>query len=224
MMQGSAAQILGVWEFVPYNDPNTIPKNHAQFDSDVQELRQELLSSNSDECEEALKQLKNLYRQAFPKSQQNDLSLFLYGGPLNGWKGCFGHSFIVEYLLSALFEGRKIPDLLRRNIAGPCKGSIIYTGDGNLNSLEKWNDFSTYLRSQRSSDPTLLQVAHHGSRYNWFEGLAHEIRPATSVFSSDPSHRTFGHPHADVLRDFWPYNPVQVDKLASYASRIFFAR
>ena len=224
MRQGSTAQILGVWEFVPYNDPYTIPKNQAQFDNDVQKLRRELLGSNYDERAEALRQLKNFYQQAFPKSQQNDLSLFLYGGPLNGWKGCFGHSFMVEFLLSVLFEDREIPDLLRRNIAGPCKGSIIYTGDGNLNNLEKWNDFSSYLNSRRSGDPTLLQVAHHGSRYNWFEGLADEIRPTVSVFSSDPSHRTFGHPHAEVLRDFWPYHPVQVDKLNSYTSRIFFAR
>jgi hypothetical protein len=53
---------------------------------------------------------------------------------------------------------------------------------------------------------------HHGASANWYPGFAGEFPGAISIFSSDPSNKRLGHPHADVLRDFWPYFPVQVDK------------
>ena len=58
----------------------------------------------------------------------------------------------------------------------------------------------------------VLQVMHHGSRSNWFPGIAAKISPQYSVFCSDPTHRGYKHPHAEVLRDFWGFGPVQVDK------------
>jgi beta-lactamase superfamily II metal-dependent hydrolase len=59
---------------------------------------------------------------------------------------------------------------------------------------------------------------HHGSKYNWYKGLAADLSPAISVFSSDPNH-SWGHPHAEVLRDFWPYGAVQVDSHKSLTFR-----
>ena len=52
---------------------------------------------------------------------------------------------------------------------------------------------------------------HHGAEGNWHEGVAAALAPAASLFSSDPANKKLGHPHAPVLRDFWPYCPVQVD-------------
>ena len=57
----------------------------------------------------------------------------------------------------------------------------------------------------------LFQVMHHGARPNWHVGLAAVVKPAASIISSDPGY-THGHPDADVLRDFWPWHPVRVDK------------
>lgn len=62
----------------------------------------------------------------------------------------------------------------------------------------------------------LFQVMHHGSRHNWHKGVAAKIAPDVSIFSSDTGHRRFGHPHAEVLRDFWGFGAVQVDRYRSY--------
>ena len=57
----------------------------------------------------------------------------------------------------------------------------------------------------------VFQVMHHGAEGNWHPGVARKINPIFSIFSSDP-HKQMKHPHAPVLRDFWSYNPIQVDK------------
>lgn len=61
-----------------------------------------------------------------------------------------------------------------------------------------------------------FQVMHHGSRRNWHQGLAAKIQPSISLFSSDPAHRRFKHPDGEVLRDFWPYGAVQIDRERDY--------
>lgn len=61
---------------------------------------------------------------------------------------------------------------------------------------------------------------HHGSKENWHVGLAGKLKPAVSIFSSDPNHKhgraKEGHPHQQVLRDFWPWCPVRVDKVSFF--------
>lgn len=52
---------------------------------------------------------------------------------------------------------------------------------------------------------------HHGSRNNWYEGVAQELEPIVSIFSSNPRHRRFKHPHGEVVRDFLRFQPIQVD-------------
>lgn len=180
------------WEFVPYNDPATRPKNEAKFIERVNDLRNTLLNSSDNDRKDALRDLNNHYVRTFPKSQLNDLSLFLYGGPIGQWR-----------TYSPLFDDQ-------------LDGSVIFTGDGNLSTDHRWQSLAGYLGHKRSFQPTVLQVPHHGSKYNWFNGLASMIEPGLSIISSDPGHRSFGHPHADVLRDLWPFRPVQVDKAQNF--------
>jgi hypothetical protein len=200
LKSGSAVSIVGLWEFVPYNDPLTRPKSLEAFQRAVDYFKNMLLSADNDHKERALLELKNVYLDAFPKSQLNNLSLFLYGSPVGKWEtidGWYGHFQFHHHW---------------RHDLSQYKASIIYTGDGNLSSAGRWDNLNSYLGSKRSYQPLIFQVPHHGSKKNWHDGLADILQPACSIFSSDPTHRGFGHPHGEVLRDFWGYNVGQVDK------------
>lgn len=196
MYPGGTAFIPRLWEFVPYNDPASRPKNEARFVERVDKLRDALLNSSEKNRKYALRDLKGHYVRTFPRSQLNDLSLFLYGGPIGHWRAN------------------------RQRFEGQFDGSVIYTGDGNLSTDHQWQSLAEYLGHKRSFQPTVFQVPHHGSKYNWFIGLASMIEPGFSIFSSDPGHRSFGHPHADVLRDLWPFRPIKVDKVEHFG--VFF--
>jgi beta-lactamase superfamily II metal-dependent hydrolase len=63
----------------------------------------------------------------------------------------------------------------------------------------------------------VFQVMHHGAEGNWHQGVAKSISPIFSVFSSDPERRRWKHPHASVLRDFWAYRAVQIDKVSGFS-------
>jgi len=202
MRRGGSASVLGLWEFVPYNDPATRPKSMPDFLLIVERLREDLLRTSNSRREQALETLKEHYARSFPKSQRNDLSLFLYGGPIGRW-GTY-----VQHWFPAYFSGQAH------------NGSVIYTGDGSLATEEKWQTFADYLHENRTTQIAVFQVPHHGSRNNWYDGLADRIEPLTSVFSSDPSHRSYGHPHSEVVRDFWPHCPVQVDKERAFFMQV----
>ncbi len=202
MPKDSAATFQGLWEFVPYNDPSTKPRDLESFSTRVNELRDKLLSANDNDREAALQELKKFYCSLKPKPKPNDLSLFLYGGPRGrrGSEMCYSR-YGFRY-------GPRIP----------CNGSVIYTGDGNLSSEDKWCKLSGYLGKTRSNKPSVFQVPHHGSKNNWFPGLAKRIAPTVSVFSSDPSR--YGHPHREVCCDFRPYRPIHVDTSNGFFTRI----
>jgi hypothetical protein len=59
---------------------------------------------------------------------------------------------------------------------------------------------------------------HHGAKANWHHGVAAAIAPLFSVFSSDPERKKWKHPNAQVLRDFWCYGAVQVDKSTDFTA------
>jgi hypothetical protein len=204
LQSGSALSILGLWEFVPYNDPKTRPKQLGTFQKVVDHLRNNLLSAHEDATKQALNSLKAFYVRTFPKSQLNDLSLFLYAGPIGSW---------------ATYAERPWYGYL---VEGPA--SVIYTGDGNLGSSKRWHKLSSYIGTKRSYHPCVFQVPHHGSKKNWHDGLADLLNPTLSVFSSDPTHRGFGHPHGKVIRDFWQHHVVQVDKSRSFDARLYLTK
>ncbi|WP_281823963.1 MBL fold metallo-hydrolase [Jannaschia rubra] len=216
LRSGQAIVIDGVWEFLPYNDPATEPDDTFGFASKVESYQGSLLNGNKDERQSALDDLRTLYETTFGRgAAMNNVSLMLYGGAVGPWTG---QSFCDC-------------ECLYHRLIGVCgcwkehetRGAILLTGDGNLESAAKWGSLEGYLDARRARRVSVFQVAHHGARANWHDGLAALVAPKTSVFSSDPR-RSYGHPHAEVLRDFWTFGPIQVDQQSGISFRIHLER
>lgn len=216
LRSGKAIVIHRVWEFLPYNDPATEPDDPFGFASKVESHRGSLLNGNEDKRQSALDDLRTLYETTFGRgAAMNNVSLMLYGGAVGPW------------------TGQSICDCecLFHRLTGVCgcwkehetRGAILLTGDGNLESAAKWSSLEGYLDRRRARRVSVFQVAHHGARANWHDGLAALVAPKTSVFSSDPR-RSYRHPHAEVLRDFWTFGPIQVDQQSVFSFRIHLER
>ncbi|WP_165410029.1 MBL fold metallo-hydrolase [Rhizobium ruizarguesonis] len=184
---------LPFWEFLPYNDAQLTPKATPGFLNDVAPLVAAIVDPATRRSSQ-LSSIKRLYNQHFGKSSKlrNQISLFLYSGPL-GNLGMEEGSPFDAYHLSDRF-------------------SQMMTGDGLLDTGPRLDAFLRYYRSgSRLARSGIFQVMHHGARSSSRSGLADAIMPVVSIFSSDPADRRYGHPHSEVLRDFWTYGPRQVD-------------
>lgn len=226
---GSSIKLASAfWEFIPYNDD---PEEEISetFMSEVAESRDELLSAmNPPARKNALKHLKKVFDIHFGSDykERNVISLFLYSGPVYSiWNLCrptlatsrswpnsirwdqwplpFVRDWLLEHELSSESRAR-------------C--SILYSGDGYLDTDERLEKLINYLEERRVRRVGVFQVMHHGAETNWHQGVARTICPLFSVFSSDPERRKWKHPHAPVLRDFWNFGPVQVDKNTDFNS------
>lgn len=213
---GKAIVIYGVWEFLPYNDPSTEPDDPFGFASKVESHRGSLLNSNKDKRQSALDDLRTLYETTFGRgAAMNNVSLMLYGGAVGPWTG--------QRICNC--------ECLYYRLLGACgcwkenetRGAILLTGDGNLKIRAEWDSLEGYLDARRARRTSAFQVAHHGARANWHDGLAALAAPKTSVFNSDPRH-SYGHPHAEVLRDFWPYHAIQVNQYSGFSMSIILER
>jgi len=214
LKRDGAIRVGGVWEFVPYNiEPEEVISEG--FRQAVIEKRDQLLSAG--DRNQALRELKGLYDDEFGDSSQerNIISLFLYAGPIySAWpitvlhcckpNLCFRHIFWNDEVCGYNFCNAK-------EYHEKC--SILYSGDGYLDTPERLTELSNFLMQQRMDRIGVFQVMHHGAQKNWHEGVASTINPRFSIFSSNPERKGWGHPHAAVLRDFWRYGPVQVDKI-----------
>lgn len=240
MRADSAATYLGVWEFVPYNEPRSRSKASIDFLGKVEAKRLALLSSTSLKARTvAIADLKNAYDAHFGDSAKarNVISLYLYSGPIGRHLDTLlvGEKPLSEVDRNCMwgcpicwedwFDAKRLP------CAGGASG-MLYTGDGYVNKLPRWQELQHHFGVQRIGRLVALQVMHHGARDNWFSGVAALISPRVSVFSSDPERGTKlkktgkrfrptnhsrkpreSHPHPDVLRDFCKYYPLQADKL-----------
>ena len=132
------------------------------------------------------------------------ISLFMYAGPV------YPRTASSRNWASVVFASGSITrDVWLRWSA---RLAVLYTGDGYLNSTGRFDALTNYLTKTRISRVSCFQVMHHGAQGNWHEGIAKKVSPDISVFSSDPDHKGFNHPHGCVARDFLKYTPVQVDK------------
>lgn len=208
---GKALSLRGLWEFVPYNDQELAPHASDAFVEAVEHEKNNLLTANNESARtRSLKALKSCYDNEFGTSSEkrNLISLFLYGGPV---RACWTKSFLHKYRNCVPCPFSEFMTLFCDGLATP--GSILYTGDGYLDTPHRLKQLITYLDTSRIADVTCFQVMHHGSDNNCHQGVAKAIAPTFSVFCSDPAHKKFRHPDESILRDFWSYNPVRVDKL-----------
>ncbi len=216
LRRGSNIRLPNLWEFVPYND-DPQEKIGANFESQVEAARTRLFNSpDKRKRNAALRALKTIYDDELggDSYERNVISLFLYSGPIySSWRQTLlGNARVIRDPRPTFRFWHGSPFL--REIT---KCSILYSGDGYLDTPERLNRFTDYLQKGRVDRAGVFQVMHHGSETNWHRGIAAELAPLFSVFSSDAEHKGFRHPHADVLRDFWRYGPVQVDKQSSFS-------
>jgi hypothetical protein len=205
---------------VPYNDDPEEPIPDT-FRTDVRAETAALLNLAPDGRNMALANLKRLYDAQFGDSstKRNIISLFLYGGPIYAsWKHTEMEPFFPWTFPSWAYPYSSVPlDDVEMHLNTPSpehhsRCSILYAGDGYLDTparLARMAGFFGALRIQRTG---AFQVMHHGARRNWHKGVAQALAPRFSIFSSDPDHKRFRHPHGPVLRDFWRYGPIQVDQ------------
>lgn len=142
--------------------------------------------------------LKRHYERGYRSSRErNGISLFLYAG--SGAR--LGHCWCACGSLPSNLRCECVP-INKMCFHRGARASVIYTGDGFLNTPSRWDSFSQYLHSSRAVGALSLQVMHHGARGNWRPGLASAANPVISVFSSDPLNRRLNHPHPAVVQDF----------------------
>src|SRR6478752_6504534 len=189
LRRNSRINLGRAYEFVPYNDATFDDKTSPTFLASAAAYRDKMLGSESEsERSEALTGLKRIYdaefsRKGMTKSQtRNVISLFLFASPTGGPQGLHIHK------------------------------ATLYSGDGFLNSDDRIRALRRFMGRKRMAQIACFQVMHHGARSSWQAGVAREISPLISVYSSNPEHKKLRHPNTDVQRDFARYRPVQVDK------------
>jgi Metallo-beta-lactamase superfamily len=208
LAEKSSLVVGGVWEFVPYNDASIKIKAGASgisvFQKKVAKCRKQLLAVPN---KNTLKELKGLYDERFGCSglAKNLISLFVYAGPLR-------HLDNGEYRFNRMIFWSPGKEDRRDRMRNSTRSSVLYTGDGYLNSQKRFDALKNYLKPERIAQISCLQVMHHGAEDNWFQGLARKLSPDISVFSSNPDHKGLNHPHGCVVRDFLMFTPLQVDK------------
>jgi beta-lactamase superfamily II metal-dependent hydrolase len=196
LQRGGRIFLPALWEFVPYNDAEQMPKASGAFVKEAQRYARNFISK-PDKQSATLTSLKCLYDETFGATAKprNEISLFLYSGPVGS------HIKLVDFWATDWVCLNNQYDNF----------SQLYTGDGYLDTAARF-DALKKAYGKRLSRAGILQVMHHGSEKNWHPGIAGKFSPAVSIFSSDPTYTTYGHPDAAVLRDFWPWYPVQVDR------------
>lgn len=209
---GSAIRVDTFWEFVPHNDQQFAPRGKSVFVDAVERHRAVLLGSGGVKRDEVLGELKRTYNKQYKTSHdRNVISLFLYGGPILG--SMVGTCECLRSLKC------RCPFSCLLDVSESRKGAVLYTGDGYLDTEERLTGMIEAFSETRVSRIHTFQVMHHGARSSWHAGIAGRLNPTVSVFSSDPTRRDWRHPNQAVLREFWEYGAVQVDKRQGYASR-----
>lgn len=226
MQRNSALLYAHLWEFVPFNDPAMLAKVDDVFLNAVKARRTQLMASSTLLARKnAIAGLKKLYDARFGDrgKGRNLISLFLYAGPMKTHRS-LSHVHTGSLKECAFCCNCNIWPCdyfccwhLRNPLRVRSSGGFLYTGDGFVEKPSRWQTLESFFGGQRFSRLLGLQVMHHGSRRNWYKGLAATIAPAVSVFSSDPSRggskpKHKSHPHAEVWKDFEPYGRMQADK------------
>lgn len=213
---GSVLDIDGLWEFVPYNDAHQAKRCPTGFPATVEPLIKTLLDAkHTADRKKAQDALKAHYDTTFGSSayRRNIISLFLYGGPVSEPTEAYFKTGETQLGNMALHHK---PD---RSRLSATHFSMLFTGDGSLNSAPRRTGFENFFTPHgRLDKASVFQVMHHGASGNSSPEVAALVAPRVSIFCSDPS-KGQKHPDADVLRQFWPYNCIQVDDAIGWLMR-----
>lgn len=196
------------WEFLPYNDAEMVPRLNPSFLNAVAPLV-EALCNDPQQRKKNIDTLKSIYDLTFGSDsrRRNVISLFMYSGPTGK------NSRLVGVQASTPIDF----------CIGTNRFGQMYTGDGYLDEKRYQAFDNFYKSSNRLHRSAVFQVMHHGASSNWHEGIAAKVKPSAAIFCSDPRNQQYKHPHAEVLRDFWPYGCVQVDKKKGFSMTATFA-
>lgn len=196
---------IGNYEFLIsfYNDIR-VPPTAPNFELNVSNITSILTDSSSspEVKKQAFEELRELFQTTFKGSARlkNIISLFTYIRP------AFAKENVGVRLVK---EESKVPSRVEYN---PTVGRFgaLFTGDGYIESETVFEELKKALKFENNI--AILQVMHHGSKSNWYRGLAQSFSPVLSVFSSDPDRKTTRHPHESVLKDFVRYGAICVDR------------
>jgi len=213
-------------EFLPYNDRpmRTIPSAFIE----AAEKERKILA-NPKLAKDALQRLRQLYDLHFGSTGQlrNRISLILLCVPLAAtgqwaWMQeitCGDQSFPVFSLCVGRFLNG---GGFKHDIRPLMRCSLLLTGDACVRNSDELDRLTNHLGENRMKNLGAMQVMHHGSQHSCGDDVADKLAPFCSVFCSDPGLPPHHHPHPNVLRQFWPYHPVQADKVNSVVMRGLF--
>lgn len=213
LMPQGTIQVSRFWEFLPYNDMHLCPKPLHSFVAAVNSRRNELLDSTAPKHirSQSLNNLKAQYSLLIGQSAlaRNRISLFLYAGPI-------GNTAVTQAVRSTFMRPAGLETKANINLPFSrnvhTRLSVLYTGDGYLSDQRSVDALFEYLGPDRLANLACLQVPHHGARSNWAPGHAARFAPDIAVFCSDPTRKSLGHPHREVIDDFSSHASVSVDK------------
>ncbi|EMS7710936.1 hypothetical protein V9N58_003460 [Vibrio cholerae] len=210
-----------IFEFVPYNDSCVQTKINKSFCNSVKKESDVFLNSSGvnkvsgvNKIQAALARVRDSFDKNFGKSalKRNIISLYLFAGP------CVSNT---RYIGGVVFnENEYVVHHFSRDISTTADG-VLFSGDGYLDSKKNLDSLMTFYGKDRMSRIACFQVMHHGARGCWHAGVAKALSPCFSVFSSDPDRAPLKHPHAEVVRDFLPCGPIQVDKKRHFTIDFF---
>lgn len=151
--------------------------------------------------------IRKAYYATIPRPEDvNSTSLCVYSGPLPGGK-------TSEIALNPPIRLQRprfaISPLSISSEAPHC--SILYTGDAKLNTAGRRKLLHKFLTMPRRKQVSVLQVPHHGSRYNWSPGAEQHFYQIWSVFCANDRLKRPGHPHNEVFADLLYRGPVLVN-------------
>lgn len=156
-----------------------------------------------------LKSLRPCYETIFGRTRLNNTSLSVFTGPLGNYKKIFPipnlwlsnlkHWYSTcPYSYDEKFFNNKVAPASKINHIGN-----LLTGDIDMNF--SWNNFITHFKNSLPQT-FLVQIPHHGSKYNWNKNILNEINDSIWLVAAGLKNR-FGHPHNKVIRDIYNYFP-----------------
>ncbi|HMO03757.1 MAG TPA: hypothetical protein PKC67_03300 [Kiritimatiellia bacterium] len=158
--------------------------------------------------------IKGVYKAVFPDSKRfNSSGLCMYSGPLADYLQ-WSHISCAQVWHGLPPLGSSSHDKFGfYEHVHVWRPGILYSGDADYQPSAHRIELRKFLTEDRWRNIHILQVPHHGSRYNWEVGSSNEFAHSWSVFCADPEKKDH-HPHQEVVLDLLTKNPILVDRIA----------